>query len=138
MKSLRKVKVLVIAMFAAFTVAFGSQLSAQNDHTLSLGIGGGLDYGGFGANLDYFPHRNIGVFRGQDAYSKQYNKVSYRPTVDVGLDMQSGRFGIVSVELLVPFRSKSFMTTMLLKTTATSNLKIPCCPLPSVWVSVSY
>lgn len=31
---------------------------------LSLGLGMGLDYGGFGMNLNYYPMRNLGIFGG--------------------------------------------------------------------------
>ncbi len=31
---------------------------------LSIGIGGGLDYGGFGGNLSYYPLNNVGLFGG--------------------------------------------------------------------------
>lgn len=31
---------------------------------LSLGIGGGLDYGGFGGNLSFYPIENVGIFGG--------------------------------------------------------------------------
>jgi len=53
-----------------------TSLDAQNRNTqtpfeastpldlLSLGIGGGLDYGGFGANLSYYPVKNLGLFGG--------------------------------------------------------------------------
>jgi len=30
----------------------------------SIGIGGGLDYGGFGGNLSYYPAKSIGLFGG--------------------------------------------------------------------------
>jgi hypothetical protein len=31
---------------------------------LSLGLGGGLDYGGFGGNLSFYPIDNVGIFGG--------------------------------------------------------------------------
>jgi len=31
---------------------------------ISIGIGGGLDYGGFGANLSYYPIESMGLFGG--------------------------------------------------------------------------
>lgn len=31
---------------------------------LSIGIGGGLDYGGFGGNLSYYPAKSVGLFGG--------------------------------------------------------------------------
>lgn len=31
---------------------------------VSLGIGGGLDYGGFGGNLTYYPAQSVGLFGG--------------------------------------------------------------------------
>lgn len=39
-------------------------LEPQPIDRTSFGIGGGLDYGGFGGNLLIYPHRNIGIFGG--------------------------------------------------------------------------
>ncbi len=53
-----------------------AHLNAQNGNTqtpfqastpvdqISFGIGGGLDYGGFGANLSFYPIQNVGLFGG--------------------------------------------------------------------------
>lgn len=42
-----------------------NQLKAQHRFDkVSLGIGVGLDYGGIGGSLLYYPHQNFGLFAG--------------------------------------------------------------------------
>ena len=67
---MRSIKITTLALLITF------QLNAQFDSQegpfqttreidqVSIGIGGGLDYGGFGGNVTYYPAQSIGVFGG--------------------------------------------------------------------------
>ncbi len=53
----------------AITFSLAAQQTVQPDQSwqpdqVAIGIGGGLDYGGFGGNITYYPAQSIGVFGG--------------------------------------------------------------------------
>lgn len=53
---------LVISFTSCYAQALPDETSGVE--RISIGIGGGLNYGGFGANFLVYPHRNIGLFVG--------------------------------------------------------------------------
>ncbi|MCU0377385.1 MAG: hypothetical protein MUC78_03920 [Bacteroidales bacterium] len=57
----------LLLSFFFFTVAMHAQEIAPAPMVydkVNLGIGGGLDYGGFGADLMFYPHQSVGLFAG--------------------------------------------------------------------------
>jgi hypothetical protein len=61
-----KIHFIIILLLMSFTGCY-SQASPEettDQERISAGIGGGLNYGGFGASLLVYPHRNIGMFVG--------------------------------------------------------------------------
>jgi hypothetical protein len=61
---MKKLLIFVIVLFALNSFAQQSDVAFQNADKLSLGLGMGLDYGGFGANFVYYPSKNLGLFAG--------------------------------------------------------------------------
>jgi len=59
---------LILMLTAHLSAQNGSQKNLFQASTpvdqLSIGIGGGLDYGGFGGNLNYYPINSVGLFGG--------------------------------------------------------------------------
>ncbi len=63
---MKRTKIILTLLIAMAMYAQGQEteeLPVFTDKT-SLGIGIGLDYGGIGGNLLYYPHKNVGVFAG--------------------------------------------------------------------------
>jgi hypothetical protein len=60
-----KIVIILILFLSSFNLIAQDSIKAPKfiDH-LSLGFGGGLDYGGFGVNMLVYPHQNIGIFGG--------------------------------------------------------------------------
>jgi hypothetical protein len=61
----------ILALLICFAMLFHFSTNAQeqkkpsdNFETVSMGIGAGFDYGGFGGNLTVYPQKNIGLFAG--------------------------------------------------------------------------
>jgi hypothetical protein len=58
---------IMIASILLITIQLNAQHSTQTQRPLdqlSIGVGGGLDYGGFGGNLCFYPVKSAGVFAG--------------------------------------------------------------------------
>ena len=55
---MKKICLLFALMF------MGSQISAQNKQQVYLGLGMGLDYGVFGAKIEYLPVKHLGLYGG--------------------------------------------------------------------------
>ena len=58
---------LLLSLFLTISISVHSQDTikvSKHIDNLSFGIGMGLDLGGFGGSLLYYPHKNIGVFAG--------------------------------------------------------------------------
>lgn len=60
-----KISIIICLFLSSFNLFAQDSIPAARaiDRT-SFGLGGGLDYGGFGANVLVYPHQNIGVFGG--------------------------------------------------------------------------
>lgn len=62
----------ITALIFLLTFQLNAQFTSQEDpfqttwqlDQISIGIGGGLDYGGFGGNVTYYPAKSIGLFGG--------------------------------------------------------------------------
>ena len=52
-----------ICLVSVFLFA-GNMLYAQSEQKVFLGLGGGLDYGGFGGKIEYLPVKSFGLFGG--------------------------------------------------------------------------
>lgn len=61
---MKKLLILILLIVALSTNAQQSDIAIQSADKVSLGLGMGFDYGGFGANLVYFPNKNFGLFAG--------------------------------------------------------------------------
>lgn len=63
-----KIRVLILnALIILMTVQLNAQTPFQTTREIdqiSIGIGGGLDYGGFGGNMTFYPAKSVGVFGG--------------------------------------------------------------------------
>jgi len=64
---MKKNKLLILLFFLIFSLQLNAQDSLkkyfQNDK-ISIGMGGGLDFGGFGYNLIAYPKKGVGIFGG--------------------------------------------------------------------------
>lgn len=57
--------IIYFLIFGFLTVnAQEHKIPSDNYETVSLGLGTGFDYGGFGGNLTVYPQKNIGLFGG--------------------------------------------------------------------------
>jgi hypothetical protein len=64
---MKKIFLCLAAVLIVFSLKTAAQVVApelEPADMISVGLGGGLDYGGFGANLLFYPQENIGVFGG--------------------------------------------------------------------------
>ena len=67
---MRNIKITALILLLAFQL--NAQFKSQEDpfqttrqlDQISIGIGGGLDYGGFGGNVTYYPVKSVGLFGG--------------------------------------------------------------------------
>jgi hypothetical protein len=64
MKKMKGYLVLCLLFIAISLKAQESGAGQVTTDKLAIGVGIGQDYGGFGAHLSYYPHRNIGLFGG--------------------------------------------------------------------------
>ncbi len=67
---MRNLKITALILLLAFqlnaqdaSIQYPFQTTRQLDQ-ISIGIGGGLDYGGFGGNVTYYPAKSVGLFGG--------------------------------------------------------------------------
>lgn len=56
--------VAVLAVFTAYSQEFAPVKQSDVNDKTSIGLGAGLDYGGFGGSILVYPQRNIGFFAG--------------------------------------------------------------------------
>ena len=69
---MKLLKIILLIFLISFTVQLDAQDTIQQDPNLgsrqidkvSIGIGAGLDFGGFGGNVINFPIKNVGIFGG--------------------------------------------------------------------------
>ena len=69
---MKLLKITPLIFLISFTLQLDAQDSIQQDPNqgsrkidkVSIGIGAGLDFGGFGGNVIYYPIKNVGIFGG--------------------------------------------------------------------------